>query len=95
MRVARERCTRSGARHMWGKLYGAGAVKRTLTASKVALRRRRANVHADDRLHGYLRARGGHRRGRQEDRLQHAEVAIFWDERAAARMTLYRMIKCY
>lgn len=59
-----------------------------LTAAEVPLRGWRADVHADDGLHGHLRARDGHGRRRQEDRLQHPEVAFFRDQRAASRVAL-------
>lgn len=64
------------------------AAKRTLTAAEVALRRRRADVHPDDGFHRHFRAGNGNRGRGKEDWLHHAEVALFWYQRSAARMTL-------
>lgn len=52
-------------------------------------------MDADDGLHGDLGARDGHCTRRQEDRLQHAEVAFFRDEGPASRVTLRTMQKLF
>lgn len=71
---------------------GGGRPVETLTAAEVALRGRRANVHADDGLHRDLGPRDRDRRWRQEDWLQHAEVAFFRDQCAAASVTLRQKV---